>query len=61
MKFTQNGGCPVFWVATAIMWVAPLDRGAGLTQLKSGVWSAFLGICRPVPPVRGRGFGLKRM
>ena len=38
-----------------MMRVAPRDRGAGLTQLKFGVWCAFVGICRPVPPVRGRG------
>ena len=44
-----------------MMWVAPRDRGAGLTQLKFGVWCAFVGICRPVPPVRGRGCGSKRM
>ena len=33
--------------------MAPRDRGAGLTQLKYGVWSAFVGICRPVPRFRG--------
>ena len=41
-------------------WVAPCDRGAGLTPVKSGVWSAFPRICRPVPLVRGEGCGLKR-
>ena len=30
----------------------PLGRGAGLTRLKSGLWIAFVGICRPVPRSR---------
>ena len=42
-----------------MMWVAPRDRGAGLTQLKFGVWCAFVGICRPVPPVTGAGLWLE--
>ena len=42
-----------------MMWVAPRDRGAGLTQLKFGVWIAFVGICRPVPPVPGAGLWLE--
>ena len=37
--------------AAAMIGVAPRDRGAGLTQAKSGARSAFVGICRPVPPV----------
>ena len=37
-----------------MMGVAPWTGGAGLTRLKFGVWIAFVGICRPVPPVKGR-------
>ena len=40
--------CPVCWGVAAMIGVALRDRGAGLTQLKSGAWSAFVGICRPV-------------
>ena len=43
--------CPVWWGVAAMIGVAPRDRGAGLTQAKSGACVAFVGICRPVPPV----------
>ena len=50
--------CPVWWGAAAMIGVARWTGGAGLTRAKSGVWSAFVGICRPVPPVWGWGSGL---
>ena len=59
VNFTHSGGCPVSLGVTAMMRVAPRDRGAGLTQLKFGVWIAFVGICRPVPPVPGAGLWLE--
>ena len=59
LKFTHSGWCPVSLGVTAMMRVAPRDRGAGLTQLKFGVWIAFVGICRPVPPVPGAGLWLE--
>ena len=58
-KITHSGWCPVSLGVTAMMRVAPRDRGAGLTQLKFGVWIAFVGICRPVPPVPGAGLWLE--
>ena len=41
--------------ATAHGW--PAGPGAGLTRVKSGVWSAFQRICRPSP--RSSGVGLR--
>ena len=38
--------CPVCWGVAAMIEVAPRDRGAGLTRVKSGAWSAFVGSTR---------------
>ena len=53
--------CPVWWGVAAMIGVAPGDRGAGLTQAKSGACVALLGICRPVPRSRVGALASKRM